>query len=103
MDELADAPGTKRPGIEHLVAERFEHRLGALEDSLVAANHYFMNAACGAGLARSDRRIENMRALFAKQGCQPANERRRAGRDVDVDGAGSDSFDDTRGAAGDLL
>ena len=68
MDELADAPGTKRPGIEHLVTERFEHRLGALEDIFFPAHHHFMNAARGAGLARSDRGIENMRALFPKQG-----------------------------------
>ena len=67
MDQFANTARAQRPGMNHLIAEGVEHRLGALKDFSGAADHHFVDAARRAGLARRHRRVEEMGAFGAKQ------------------------------------
>jgi hypothetical protein len=59
MHELADASRSQRPGVQYLISEGAEYGLCSFENSPLATDHDFVNAARRAWLARSDRGVEN--------------------------------------------
>src|SRR5688572_8375218 len=103
MDEFTNTAATQRTGVQDLIAEGAQNRLDPLEDFLFAADHNLMNAPRRARLTGGDRSIEHESAFGTEEGFEPADERRRACRDIDVDGTRSYPFQNSIGAARNLL
>ncbi|MNZ75670.1 hypothetical protein D3C78_941530 [compost metagenome] len=87
VDHLGQLPAADVAHQAHHPCIGGDHRLGALEELLLAANHHREDSALGAGLAAGNRCIEKAQFAFGGQYRQFASDLRRSGGVVDQQAA----------------
>ena len=85
MDQLRDRARADRADVIGLIADRAEHRLVALEDALVAPDPKREPPRLRPSRAAAHRGVQHVDPARPEHPVDPAHERGRVGREVEVD------------------
>ena len=94
VDELGDGAAADLADAHHLVPDGIEHGLDALVERLVTADEHRELARARSGHAAADRGVEHVHAALGVHAMDTADERGRAGGQIDVHGAARGAFED---------
>ena len=90
VNELRDRARADGPDVVGLIADRVENRLVTFEHVLVAADPESQATRLGATRPAAHRRVEHVDPLLLELFVDPPHERRRVGREIEIDFPGSE-------------